>query len=754
MAMDATLLQIFATEQSEHVERIRAIVDALPTMEADKRAAGFDELLRRAHTLKGAARAVGLENTERLVHRMETLFAGWRKSGTIPSGEALQPVYRALDGAEDILAAQLGTRSVPDVEALLRSLGGTDAQSTAPPARVPETASASHPAPSSPPDAPAATAAVAPAPAAADLVRVRTALLDEIVRSAAQLAGATHGDAANAAEVTEHAEACARLTDEYTRFRRNYSRYLRQHAADPELEGLSDLLNLLDNRLTSLTADARRIAARREQQAHTMRRLAEDVNEHAREARMVPAEAVFGSFGAMVRDLAGAEGKEITYRSHRLELQADRDVLQALKDPVMHVLRNAISHGIERPAERTAAGKAPTGTISLTVQVRERWFAVTVEDDGRGLDLPALARQAVQIGVLTEAAAAAASPEALARLILLPGFSTSQSVTSLSGRGFGLSAVAQAVSALQGEVRVHHRPGGGTTITITVPTSIVTQQVIIVRQGEHSYGLPAVYVGQLVRFTAAEVRVVDGVESLVHEGKAVPLIRFSSLLGQAEDGGNNTETASPGEHPTHQAVILDSEDSRVALVVSQLLDSRQTVVRQTGLPQSAAGWSVGAIPLEDGSVAVMLSADRLLRRYEPAVFASQPSFQLPADEGPKVRILVVDDSVTTRSMERSLLEANGYDVQIAVDGAEAWHKIRENPPQLVISDVNMPHMDGFQLLEHIKGDAATSRIPVILVTSLDRPEEQEKGLLLGADAYIVKRKFDHRELLRVVRQIV
>ncbi len=740
--MDPTLLQIFATEQSEHVDRIRAIIDTLPSLTRENRGGAFDELLRRAHTLKGAARAVGIQDTELLMHRMESVFSAWRKADRVPSSQELRPVHRTLDGAEDILAAVLGTRSAPDIEPLLKALGATES----PPS---EASDQPHPELQRP-----TAASLGTAPGAQELVRVQTALLDQIVRASAQLLSRTHEDAANAAQVSEHAAACSMLVDEFSRLSRNTMVYLREQADTAETQAVTELLSFVDTRLRSLATSARRIATSREQHTATTRRLVDDLADQARQARMIPAEAVFVAFGAMVRELASAEGKEITYRSHGLELQADRDVLQALKDPVMHLLRNAVSHGIEAPRERVAAGQPAAGTISLSVDVQERRFAVTVEDDGRGLDLNALSRLAVESGVMTEAAAAEASTETLARLIFLPGLSTAKSVSALSGRGFGLSAVAAAASALQGDVTVQRGRSRGTAITITVPTSILTHSVLLFRQGAHTYGIPNAFVRQLVRFRSADVRLIDGVDSIVYDNRPVPLISFGDLIGYPEDVANNNETVVVGGHRTHQAVILEPGSSLIALVVAELLDSRQTVVRPTGLPGFAAGWSVGAIPLENGSAAVMLSAELLVRARDGAARAAQKSFLPAATERPRARILVVDDSVTTRSMERSLLEANGFEVQVAVDGAEAWTMISENPPQLVISDVNMPNMDGFQLLEQIKAKESTATIPVILVTSLDSKEEQERGLLLGADAYIVKRKFDHRELLRVVRQII
>jgi two-component system chemotaxis sensor kinase CheA len=486
--------------------------------------------------------------------------------------------------------------------------------------------------------------------------------------------------------------------------------------------------------------------------SHELQWRAEEVHAGACRARMTPAQTVFGAFGAMVRNLAEEEGKQIEFAADGLEVQADRLVLQALKDPVMHLLRNAVSHGVEKPHERMSAGKVPAGEIRLRIESRGDRLRTTVEDDGKGLDTRALAQEAVQHGLMTKQAAEAATAEALTRIIFHAGVSTSKAVTQLAGRGLGLSIVAQAVTALHGDVRVRHHPKRGTRFIITVPLTISTQNILLVEERDQRLAIPVAAIDQLLRFRPRDVHYVNGTETIVVNEDPVPLARLGSLL-QLPEKEDRGETLGSDERSMYQAVVLSSGDDRVAVIVDQLLDEREALIKESGLPRSIAGLSAGAIPLEDGSVAVMLNVGRLLQRHSSSGAAVRIVVPEKMDEK-KPRLLVVDDSITTRSMEKSILEANGYEVSVAVDGVEALQAIRANVPQLIISDINMPRMDGFQLLEKLKSDPATSQIPVILVTSLERPEEQEKGLALGADAYILKRKFDQRELLQIVRQII
>lgn len=741
--MDRTLLEIFATEQTEHIERIRKALDVLKSVPAGAATSVFDELLRRAHTLKGASRAVGLELTEQLVHRLESVFVGWRAQNHSPSDDERLMVFRALDGIEDILAWALGTRSEPDAASLLSILDHQPVSDTQP-AAIANPGSQSE----SEQQVPSAGSP------SGEMITVSAGLLDEVIRSISQLVHVSHAGEGRVDSVSVHVDRVEQMVEDYARLRRNCGGYIRHHAGTEEFRPVQECFDYLDSRLWSLLLDARNARTAQNQYKRGLRVRVEEAHDAAWRARMTPAHTAFRVFGAMIRDLAAQEGKRVDYRVEGLDLQADREVLQALKDPVMHILRNSVSHGIELPEERLAAGKEEEGVISLQLRVRGERLLLSIQDDGRGLNLAALADRAVRQRLMSESSARIAPPDVLARLIFQPGMSTSSVVTSLSGRGMGLSAVEQRVSALHGDIRVRTWEGKGVRISISVPLTTSTQNVLLVREGVHVFALPVAFVERLLRFRPAEVRIIDGEESLAIDDRPVRITRLADLLGipVAENEGETTNAAS---NPIFNAAVLTSGEEVIAVVVEEFLEEREALVKETRLGPAAAGWSAGAIALEDGSVAIMLNVGRLMQGDIASPDGrAKASFQAPQFEQKRNRILVVDDSVTTRAMERSLLEAHGYEVKVAVDGLEAWNAVRTDPPDLVISDVSMPRMDGFQLLSQMKQDRDTAKIPVILVTSLESREEQERGLSLGADAYIVKRKFDQRELLRIVRQIV
>lgn len=737
MTPDRSLLEIFASEQVEHIQRIRALMEALPGTAGDAHATTLEELLRRAHTLKGAARAVGLEATEAIAHQLEALFVRLKRE-PITAGIATE-ASEALDAAEDILAEALATPAsaaepTAGESAVLATPGSVATSPSAAPSGV----------------TPVGASAAMAAPAA-EFARVSAAKLDDLIRTSSQvIAAMTSG--VQAQSKTHHvAQRAADLHSEYLRLRLAASPFIRTHRQQLEFAPLLNCIEYLDEQLATLARECHQAdQEQRRRQAELLQRAAE-LRETAREARLVTADSAFGAFGAMLRDVAKQEGKRIDFRVEGLEVQADRVVLQALKDPVMHLLRNAVSHGIEPEAERVALGKPAAGLVRLAVLSRGSWLSILVDDDGRGLNGRNIAEEAVRRGLLTAEDVAEQTEGELASLLFRPGFSTSRVITSISGRGMGLSVVQQEVSRLHGDVNLRPRVGGGTSVRIAVPVSISTQQVLLVTAGGFTFGIPSSFVERLRRVPQEEIHVIHGVETILAENEPVPLTRLADLLRLPETA---PAPRSDEDGPVRlQVAILSSGEQRAALVVDELVDERHASIKSLGLPPSQTGYSAGAIAMEDSSVAVVLNVGDLMELVHRPDRVQRPMFEAKVAKH-RAHILVVDDSITTRSLERSILEAHGFDVEVAVDGMEALEKLRRRKPDLLITDVSMPRMDGFELVFQMKSDKELASVPVIMVTSLESREEQERGLSLGADAYIVKRKFDQRDLLETVRQIL
>ena len=752
MTPDPVLLPIFASEQAEHLQVMRPLVEAIARGarsgaggvqdSAEVRTQRFEQLHRSLHTLKGAARAVGIEAVEMLSHALEGAVAQ-AQTGQRLFDEAFAGLLgRSFDAFEDILSRVISGQPSPSIANLLREASG-----------APATAAAVSETPSS--QAPQTEAAAAQEATPADsFIRVHTAALDELMQHTAEVVATVSAEGfASSPETAGEAEWGGHALRAWMHLRRGAAAYLRTHRDDPDFAPVAECIDAAETQLRHLASHARLSAIERRQRDWNLYQIAERLDDSAARVRMSTAAAVFSGFGAMVRSLAAERGIAVSYQAEGLDLPADRAVLQALRDPLMHVLRNALSHGLEPETERAAMGKPVIGSITLRVHTSGDRLLVSVSDDGRGLDYGALAAEAVRQRILSPAEVDTAPRERLADLIFRSGFSTSASLTTLSGRGVGLAVVRHAVGRLQGAVRMESVTGRGATVTISAPITLSGQQILFASASGFLFGIPASYVERMLKLRAEDIHTVEGQPVYVLDGVPMPVYRLATALGLES-------VAASRRGASHLAVLVSVGSQRALLVVDDLADVREAVVKPLQLPQEMSGYGAGAVAMSDGTVAVVLNLADVLDNaggFGGAAAAQRLELEEPSScsgAAPAARILVVDDSITTRSLEKNLFQANGYRVEVAVDGVEALEKLRESAFDLVVTDIQMPRMDGFQLLEQIKADPTLAQIPVIVVSSVEDRNSQERGLRMGAEAFIVKRKFDQREVLETVQQIL
>jgi two-component system chemotaxis sensor kinase CheA len=410
---------------------------------------------------------------------------------------------------------------------------------------------------------------------------------------------------------------------------------------------------------------------------------------------------------------------------------------------MLHLVRNAVDHGIELPAAREAANKNAEGEVLIEGSLRGDRLQVTIADDGHGVDLAAVRR-----GLERRGRAVPADPGAMTSTIFEEGFSTRDTATTLSGRGVGMGIVRAAAERMGGTVAVSSVPGRGTKVTIDVPVSIATMSVVLVEVGGVVLGVPSAFVVRVGRADPRKLARVDGRSMLVMHDRAIPVTTLAALLGPPF-----VEAPAPA---MLQLVVLESGGQRLAVVVDDLLDERELVLRPLEhAGRAATNATVGTALLGTGVVALVLSVPALMDHSDGRATGASDALAAASDE-PRApaRILVVDDSITSRTLEQSVLAAAGYDVTTAVDGAEAWRTIERQEFALVVSDVEMPLLDGFGLCARIRTSPRTATLPVILVTSLDEPAQRARGLEAGADAYITKSSFDQDTLLDTVRMLI
>ncbi|SDN08945.1 two-component system, chemotaxis family, sensor kinase CheA [Methylobacterium phyllostachyos] len=762
MAQDIRQL-LLAAFDVEHREHVTAIRGALGSATPD-----WNDVFRRAHSLKGASRAVDLPAVEAVAHRLETLFEKVRTGATALDREAANAVHLALDRIEayvaglqdgvgpdmpaDALAALGQVLGLPgETAAKLQPLADPAPQAgPAPeggaPAPKPQ---GSLPKPTAPAPAPEALASKPP-PEPADPGAAFLRVPGEAVEA---MARASHDLTSTLAGRTSAAESLARLA--------GLARDLRVRAEVLAAGADTDRTDLRSfaAEAGAFAREASDLARRHAVASSAIDGAAAQVRAAAERLALVPAETVLAPLARSIRETAREQGREVDLDLRGLDLPVERGTLQALKDPLLHALRNALSHGWQSPEQRRAAGKPEALGLGLAVVVRGAQLNVTVFDDGPGPDLARIETVARERGLL--APEASPDPETLLRLVFEPGFSTAGAVDTLSGRGYGLAVAADAARQLLGSVRLEPRTPSGTALVFSLPLSAARRSLLLVEAGGRSYALPGNAVERLLRLKRADLPVAMGRTILrFGAGDAAtnhPVSDLAALLGQAPDA----------EDPeTLLAVVLRAGGGRLALAVDRLHDVRSLLV----LPAPAFGTDPGLIAgtaVLPGDVPVLLlDPEGLATRAAVAssfgtmAQAPRSTTRAPGDTAtrPSARatILVVDDSITTRTLEKGILEAAGYRVVVCVDGQDALDRLRAEvePVDLVLADVEMPHLDGFGLLQALRADPRFARLPTILMTSRGDATDVARGLDLGADAYLTKQTFDQGQLLATIGQLL
>ncbi|MDH5490899.1 MAG: response regulator, partial [Myxococcales bacterium] len=437
-------------------------------------------------------------------------------------------------------------------------------------------------------------------------------------------------------------------------------------------------------------------------------------------------------------------GKRVRFEGDVGDFGLDRQVLDGLRDPMVHLLRNAVDHGIEAPEERESRGKAPIGTVSVRARTMGSMVEIDITDDGRGVDRQAVIARAIERGLLSPERAAKISEAEVLDLLFSPGFSTAGAVSRISGRGVGLDVVRTRVQELGGRAEIGENPGGGTLFRLTVPSSLVSTKGLLVKTGSTVHALPIAYVERTLRVALEDVRSVEGGAAVEQEGSEPLRLRWLATL-MAESRQDDPERLA--------VVVVEHGRQRRGLVVGDVLGEAEFVVRQLPWNIRRLRGIAGAAVLGDGGLAVVIDVPSLFEGAASGRLAATETVKRKS-EARKQRILVVDDSLTSRMLERNILLATGYDVEVANDGEEGWEALQRQEVDLLITDVEMPRLDGIELTRRVRADARLRELPIIMVTSLSRPEDVKAGAAAGADEYIVKGRFDHRALLDAVNRLI
>ncbi len=724
--------ELRATFRVEAAEHLQAMADGLEQLaavpDAQGRAPLVESIYRAAHSLKGAARAADFGDIESLCQSLETLFATWKRGSSSPTPATLDTARLALDRMNAAL-------SVPA------------------PSSLPPPTSASRPSPAAAkPPASAATqpAAQSSAPSTAPLtstdtetVRISVRTLDQRLLEAEELLAAKISAAQRTADLDE-------LSPLFETWRKEWQRVQPEARALRRADG-SSLADFFEwNQEWQRALEARVASLRRAagQDQISVAKLVDDLLENSKRMLMLPLSTLAALLRKVVRDLARELGKDTELVLRGEETCVDKRILEEMKDPLVHLLRNCLDHGIEPAAARAASGKPARATIVIGMaQVNGNQVEISVSDDGAGIDVERVRAQAVARGVITASAAHSMDDDAVRSLIFEADLSTSAMITQLSGRGLGLAIVREKAEKLGGKVAVESRRGAGTTIRVTLPLTLTTFRGVLVESARRTFVVPTAQVERVMRFRQSEVQTVEGRETLAHNGRALALTHLADVLElPAPPPAAKDAVARP-------ALILGSGAERIAFAVDAVLDEREVLVKRLRKPLQKVRNIAGATVLGSGQVAPILDVTQLIKSARRAPARRTVAIAAPIVDAPPKRVLVAEDSITSRMLLKGILESAGYQVKTAVDGLEAFTLLRSETFDVLVSDVEMPRLNGFDLTARLRADQALAELPVILVTALASREDRERGIDVGANAYLVKGDLDQSNLLEALRRL-
>jgi two-component system, chemotaxis family, sensor kinase CheA len=739
------LRSTFKVEAAEHLQVIAAGLLEVEKAPADAQQAVIETVFRAAHSLKGAARAVDLPQIESLCQSIEDVFADWKRKDSVPTPEALDALHRRLDAITAALSAAKAAHAPVTAwsEAPVRPL------------------QVSEPAPAE--TAPAARGAADEGLASAGTVRIGVAKLDARLVEAEEMLGMKLVLDQRIRDLTELGERFNAWRDEWSVVE-PHARALRQQMDRPPSSGaavpaaslpVARLLDFLDwnhEQLRSVESRAAAVTRTAEQDRYAVGKLVDDLLEESKKLLLLPFETICGSFPKLVRDLCRDQGKEAELQIHGENVEIDKRILEQMKDPLIHVLRNSVDHGVEPAMERARRGKPARATIKLEVaQLSANKVRLTVSDDGAGIQAGRVKASAIQRGLVSQKDAARLTEAELHELIFRSEVSTSPMITQVSGRGLGLAIVWEKATKLGGSVSVESRDGAGTIFRIDLPSTRATFRGVLVEAAGRLLVIPTAQVERVVRARPGDVQTVEGRETIAFQGRAVALVSLADVL---ELAGIESGEMPPGGMP---AIILGGRDQWVAFAVDHIHGEQEFLVKPLVKPLARVRNVAAATVLGNGEVAPILEVADLLKsargrsgaRGRMAVSGAPAPAQVPTSN-----VLVAEDSITSRLLLKGILESAGYNVSVAVDGLEAFTLLRGGSFDLVVSDVEMPRLNGFDLTARIRADRKLAELPVVLVTALETREDRERGIDAGANAYLVKSSFEQSNLLEAVRRLI
>ena len=764
------LLSMFKVEAREHLNVISSGITAMGEGGSACSAELVETVFREAHSLKGAARSVNLLNIVNLCQALEDVFAALKRGSidlSAQSCDALQQTvdycYRMVDG-EPVSTAdksvirgliarlgstvsgvsgdagwrkatkpistpgrQLAEEKTPKAsEAEKPSIEGREiAQSSERPVGLP---SAEHPETHPP---------ISAGPVIPETVRISTSTLDALMLQAE--------------EMISLKIAVGQRVEELQELKKSFDLWKKKKPGTGQSGDTTDRLPNVPlpeaSFITSIDTRLRGMIKAAEHDHRFASAMIDTMLDDMKKTRMLPFSSLLSMFPHFVRDLGRSVGKKVVLTIEGDDIDVDRRLLEELKGPLLHLVRNCVDHGIEPVSKREIQGKPLEGSMRIAASSKDNRIEITIADDGAGIDVARIKTSAVRCAVISQEQADKLDGKEAMQLIFHTGVTTSPLITDISGRGLGLAIVREKVEKLNGTVTVDSQINKGSIFRMIIPLTFTAFRGTLVRIAEQLFVLPSANVERVARVERQAIHTVENRQTMVFEGRPISLVRLADVLRMKTTGACQTQ-----DKTSVQVIILGFAEKRIAFTVDEVVQEKEVLVKPLGSQLSRIKNISGATVLANGKVAPILNVSDLLK----SVAKNGSSYGAGETTLPEKRfsVLVVEDSITARTLLKHILESAGYHVQTAVDGLDGLTRLKERDFDIIVSDVEMPRMNGFEFTARIRSDKKFSELPVILVTALEARDDRERGIDVGASAYIVKSSFDQSNLLEVIERLL
>lgn len=782
----------FSVEAEEHLDAVSSSMLELERVRDVRNSETLESAFRHVHSLKGAARAVNLYQIETLCQALETLFVEWRSCGSQPARSSFDVIHAAVDAVAKAVPDPQGNVTEVDnqqIASLLAHIESTirDARQASVPVLKEDVLAAADEDPGAVDTGPIQEEQnlhrdVDDLPvdghhhAAVDRgsVRVPTSKLATILTQTEELLSVKLGCYNRYLELNELTKFMHRWKNEWGKFQSRHGSLLSKektalgagreasqdhitvsHATcddQPLPAVISDFLYWNSAFISELYEKLACVTSTASRDAQTAAKLVDELLRASKQLLMLPISTIVDVLPKVVRDLSREKNKLIDVVISGSEMEVDKRILEELKDPIMHLVRNAVDHGIEIPETRLQFNKPERGTITIKAEHSgSNAVEITVSDDGAGIDIIDLKNEAIQRGVVSSEEAADLSDRDAASLIFHPGLSTSVTVTEISGRGMGLAIVQQAVQKLGGRVEFETGVHRGTTFRITAPLIVGTVNGLLISAAHQHYIIPTSQIKRVATIHKHEIKMIQERQWMILDQKVVPFLDLGSLLWPQK-------THRPRQQDKITVVLVTNGTDLAGFAIEEVLSVHEVMVKPLSKPLLRIKYVLGVSTLESGKIVPILRVDDLLREAKQVKGAPGYFEEKPVEPAAIIargrRVLLAEDSITSRMLLKGILEGAGFKVDTAVDGVDAITRLRTEDYDLLVSDIEMPRMNGFDLTAEIRRDRKLTDLPVVLVTALSSSEDRERGIDVGANAYIVKTNFEQSNLLEAVRRLI